>query len=118
MIVTEKSISGVTHDSTDPPEYAAGPLSPEVLHSSPPVDAEVREVMIGQAYRDKLFALCARGDHDRVVKYGTSGIILAIIFFPIGLGCLLADRYARCARCGVRLESKKKRKKQGKEATP
>ena len=36
-----------------------------------------------------VFARCARGDHDVVVRYGPCGIIAAIVFFPIGLIFLL-----------------------------
>ncbi|KAI0789695.1 hypothetical protein C8Q75DRAFT_764580 [Abortiporus biennis] len=56
---------------------------------------------LGQQYQEQLFAQCARGDHDTVTKYGTCGIIGAILLFPIGLICLCIDKEKRCARCGI-----------------
>ena len=41
-------------------------------------------VLIGMA----VMARCARGDHDVETKYGTFGIIMAIVCFPCGLFCL------------------------------
>ena len=35
-----------------------------------------------------VMARCARGDHDVETKYGTFGIIMAIVCFPCGLFCL------------------------------
>ncbi|KAJ3525202.1 hypothetical protein NM688_g8438 [Phlebia brevispora] len=55
---------------------------------------------VGSQYHDAMLARCARGDHDPVRKYGTCGIISAILLFPCGLICLFTDSKKRCARCG------------------
>ncbi|GJE84113.1 hypothetical protein PsYK624_001880 [Phanerochaete sordida] len=60
---------------------------------------------LGAEYQSELMARCARGDHDVETKYGTFGIIMAIVCFPCGLFCLCSDKQKRCVRCGVRVES-------------
>jgi hypothetical protein len=44
--------------------------------------------------------MCPNGQHSYLVNYGVLGIICAILLFPIGLICLLADRKRVCTRCG------------------
>ncbi|KAI0347186.1 hypothetical protein BDW22DRAFT_503019 [Trametopsis cervina] len=55
----------------------------------------------GVQYQEQLMERCARGEHDPETKYGTLGIILAIVCFPCGLICLCSDKKKRCVRCGV-----------------
>ncbi|KAE9391342.1 hypothetical protein BT96DRAFT_925359 [Gymnopus androsaceus JB14] len=54
-------------------------------------------------YQAQLLNECAKGNHDVETKYGTCGIITAVLLFPIGLICLFTDRKKKCARCGVPL---------------
>ncbi|EKM59148.1 uncharacterized protein PHACADRAFT_205323 [Phanerochaete carnosa HHB-10118-sp] len=64
-----------------------------------------QEAKVGVDYQNELMARCARGNHDAVTKYGTFGIIMAIVCFPCGLICLCSDKQKRCVRCGVRVDS-------------
>ncbi|KAI0657328.1 hypothetical protein C8Q70DRAFT_935011 [Cubamyces menziesii] len=67
----------------------------------PPQAAPVQHA--GAQYQEQLLAMCASGNHDVQTKHGIAGIIGAIIFFPIGLLCLLVDVEKRCVRCGARV---------------
>ncbi|KAI0335799.1 hypothetical protein GY45DRAFT_1316525 [Cubamyces sp. BRFM 1775] len=58
---------------------------------------------VGAQYQEQLLAMCASGNHDVQKKHGIAGIIAAILFFPIGLLCLVADVEKRCVRCGAHL---------------
>jgi len=58
---------------------------------------------LGTDFQNQLYARCARGEHDVVVKYGPCGIITAIACFPIGLIALLIDKEEKCIRCGQRV---------------
>lgn len=43
---------------------------------------------------------CRSGEHKFQKKFGPRGIICSVIFFPLGLLCLVTDRYDRCKICG------------------
>ncbi|KZT72091.1 hypothetical protein DAEQUDRAFT_723258 [Daedalea quercina L-15889] len=45
-----------------------------------------------------------QGGHVPSTRYGILGIIAAIIWFPLGVGCCLLDRRVKCARCGLTLD--------------
>ncbi|KAH9851830.1 hypothetical protein C2E23DRAFT_226091 [Lenzites betulinus] len=84
------------------PQYTAGGSPwyppPQVVVQQPPA-----VLSAGAQYQQQLFAMCAAGNHDIQKKHGIAGIIGAIVFFPIGLLCLMADTEKRCVRCGARV---------------
>ncbi|KAG8813724.1 hypothetical protein FRC18_002318 [Serendipita sp. 400] len=43
--------------------------------------------------------LCLQYGHQLKSRFGVAGILAAIFWFPLGLGCLLIDRDTVCARC-------------------
>ncbi|KAG6918783.1 hypothetical protein DXG01_011534 [Tephrocybe rancida] len=85
---------------------------PQAIYVQPQAPALAGQAQIGaqyQAARSSLFSVtyaliradsshiseyaqCAAGNHSRHTKYGVVGIILAVVFFPIGLLCMLADK--------------------------
>ncbi|GLB34875.1 putative uncharacterized conserved protein (DUF2367) [Lyophyllum shimeji] len=44
---------------------------------------------------------CVQGHHDTTLRFGLCGILMAIIFFPVGLLCLCLDTRRVCVRCGT-----------------
>ncbi|KAL7279868.1 hypothetical protein ACG7TL_006277 [Trametes sanguinea] len=54
-----------------------------------PPQAAPRQLSVGAQYQEQLLAMCAQGNHDVQTRHGIAGIIGAIVFFPIGLLCLL-----------------------------
>ncbi|CCM01122.1 uncharacterized protein FIBRA_03170 [Fibroporia radiculosa] len=45
-----------------------------------------------------------QGGHVPRVQFGILGILAAIFWFPLGVGCCLLDRKVQCARCGALLD--------------
>ncbi|KAF4616384.1 hypothetical protein D9613_008450 [Agrocybe pediades] len=88
-----------TQFSALPPAYPTP--NPSYPHPQTPAGVQMDAAAVGQAYRDQLFAECARGNHQRTTSYGICGIITAVVCFPIGLICLFTDSEQKCARCGV-----------------
>ncbi|THV06301.1 hypothetical protein K435DRAFT_743767 [Dendrothele bispora CBS 962.96] len=80
------------------PLYPAPNQQPIYVVQNQPSNLEV-----GERYRSQLWAMCARGAHDPETRYGCGGIVIAIIFFPLGLIALAVDRQKKCARCGIRM---------------
>ncbi|KAI0632216.1 hypothetical protein C8Q77DRAFT_1272272 [Trametes polyzona] len=80
-------------------QYQGAPMQPGYYPPGPqgPGGAPVQQLGAGAQYQQQLFAMCAAGHHDVQTKYGIAGIIGAIVFFPIGLLCLLADTEKRGA---------------------
>ncbi|KAL1682947.1 hypothetical protein EV122DRAFT_286854 [Schizophyllum commune] len=69
----------------------------------PPQQA-MSTAQVGEQYQAELLAKCAQGSHDVKKQYGTCGIVMAIVCFPMGLICLFRDREKRCVRCNVKIE--------------
>lgn len=42
---------------------------------------------------------CLQHGHIPHTRFGIAGILAAIFWFPLGLGCLLIDKDTRCTRC-------------------
>ena len=42
---------------------------------------------------------CLQHGHIPRTRFGVAGILAAIFWFPLGLGCLLIDKDTRCERC-------------------
>jgi len=80
-------------------------MSPPVLYPAATVNIQGQPAFptaagLGQQYQAQQFGKCAMGDHAITSKFGVMGIICAIVFFPLGLICLMADRKSVCMRCG------------------
>ncbi|KAH8104755.1 hypothetical protein BXZ70DRAFT_614152 [Cristinia sonorae] len=75
--------------------------SPQVVYTAATPMQMQQPMMTGSQFQQELWARCARGDHDYETKYGIGGIILGILFFPIGLICLFMDVEKKCTRCGA-----------------
>ncbi|KAF8718591.1 hypothetical protein AX14_011743 [Amanita brunnescens Koide BX004] len=45
------------------------------------------------------------GMHDLHTTFGLLGILAAVFWFPIGIGCCLLDRRSTCRRCGAVLST-------------
>jgi len=48
--------------------------------------------------------ICLQQGHIPHNRFGWLGIIAAVFWFPLGLGCLLVDRQVKCERCAKVLE--------------
>ncbi|KAI0826900.1 hypothetical protein BC628DRAFT_1338725 [Trametes gibbosa] len=83
------------------------PIYPQYTGGSPPGyppqpgPPQAPLLSAGAQYQQQLFAMCAAGNHDIQSKHGIAGIIGAIVFFPIGLLCLMADTEKRMKTCSV-----------------
>jgi len=42
---------------------------------------------------------CLQYGHIPKTRFGIAGILAAIFWFPLGLGCMLIDRDTQCTRC-------------------
>lgn len=42
---------------------------------------------------------CLQYGHIPKTRFGVAGILAAIFWFPLGLGCMLIDRDTQCSRC-------------------
>ncbi|RDB30675.1 hypothetical protein Hypma_005984 [Hypsizygus marmoreus] len=83
-------------NDTQPPEYSAEEAQSSQLRQAPtPVEKQEP---------NGLDAECAMRKHKPETKYGILGIIVAVLFIPLGLICLFLDTQEVCARCGQKLE--------------
>ncbi|KAI0372266.1 hypothetical protein BV20DRAFT_940485 [Pilatotrama ljubarskyi] len=87
------------------PQYPQGTPSalPGGVSGYPPTSGAPPALSAGAEYQQRLFAMCAAGQHDIETKYGVFGIIMAVVCFPCGLICLFTDTEKRCVRCGARV---------------
>jgi hypothetical protein len=44
------------------------------------------------------------GGHIHETKFGILGILVAVFWFPLGIGLCLLDRRVKCRRCGVMIQ--------------
>ncbi|KAL0956667.1 hypothetical protein HGRIS_002798 [Hohenbuehelia grisea] len=44
--------------------------------------------------------ICLQNGHELQTNYGLLGILVAVFWFPLGVGLCLLDRRVKCARCG------------------
>lgn len=49
---------------------------------------------------------CLQFGHVPRTRFGVAGILAAIFWFPLGLGCMLIDRDTQCTRCKKVLKGK------------
>ncbi|KIL66351.1 hypothetical protein M378DRAFT_75074, partial [Amanita muscaria Koide BX008] len=49
--------------------------------------------------------MCFQRGHEPVTSFGILGVLAAIFWFPVGIGCCLLDRRTTCARCGASLST-------------
>jgi len=67
-------------------------------------DARTADVYVVHVEQAAQRGFCPNGQHIYIVNYGLFGILCAIVFFPVGILCLLADKKRVCTRCGFVLE--------------
>lgn len=81
------------------PSHGVGPVVVDINGASVPPSKEERECHCVERYirvpefdlttglTGTVWARCARGEHDVVVKHGLGGILTTIFCFPLGLIC-------------------------------
>ncbi|KAI0930459.1 hypothetical protein AcW1_009138 [Taiwanofungus camphoratus] len=90
------------------PNSGAGPIA-----QSPPIPATVynyvnpvtHEHIVSLLPPDHPQMVCLQqGGHVPRARFGLLGILAAIFWFPLGVGCCLLDRKVQCERCGIVLD--------------
>ncbi|KAF8329307.1 hypothetical protein F5887DRAFT_1287725 [Amanita rubescens] len=129
MIVTPEN-NGMTNKHNeatqpdDPPPYDPG--LPGTSHAEPPpfaaIDEHERLITTAPAYGTEppsvylltdehippghsQMACVQAGTHDIQTSFGLLGLLAAIFWFPVGIGCCLLDRRTTCRRCGAVLST-------------
>ncbi|KAF8342193.1 uncharacterized protein EI90DRAFT_3116130 [Cantharellus anzutake] len=93
-------------DPPYPPPSVAPPsaAAPPTYQPQPPSTAPNVVVVGGGGYSPAFMPIMMQnqcvGGHAYMRRYGVAGIIIAIIFFPIGLIALSVDTQEVCTRCG------------------
>ncbi|KAF8633664.1 hypothetical protein AX15_001313 [Amanita polypyramis BW_CC] len=86
---------------TSQPPYGVTP--PRIYHY---VNPRTNEQTASLLPPDHPEMVCLQtGMHDTHTTFGILGILAAIIWFPIGIGCCLLDRKTTCRRCGAVLST-------------
>ncbi|KAF8800242.1 hypothetical protein BYT27DRAFT_7148907 [Phlegmacium glaucopus] len=88
-----------------PESYTTQPLptpSPMVYNYLNPVSGE-RVISLLPPNHPEMVCLQS-GSHVPHTQYGLLGLLLAVFWFPLGIGLCLLDRRVRCSRCGLVIE--------------
>jgi len=88
------------------PSYAPQPPlqipSPTVFHYTNPL---TRERVASLLPPDHPEMICLQaGEHVPQTNYSLLGVLVAVFWFPLGIGLCLLDRRVRCTRCGLHIE--------------
>jgi len=88
------------------PSYTSQPLLrtplPTVYHYTNP---HTHEHVTSLLPPDHPEMICLQaGEHMPQTKYGLLGILVAVFWFPLGIGLCLLDRRVMCTRCGLHID--------------
>ncbi|XP_052786987.1 brain protein I3-like [Mya arenaria] len=87
-----------------PPPQGYGPPPPQGYAQPPPMMAaqQSSNVVVVQAGGNTVIGACGRcGNGVAVENYSIIGIIIAIVFFPLGIICCLMMTERHCSSCGA-----------------
>jgi len=85
--------AGVPHNTPVPVTHAGAVT---VYHYVHPVTQQRIDSLLPPDHPEMQ---CLQHGHIPRTRFGIAGILAAIFWFPLGLGCLLIDRDTRCTRC-------------------
>ncbi|KIM31309.1 hypothetical protein M408DRAFT_21368 [Serendipita vermifera MAFF 305830] len=80
--------------STAVPATQAGQVT--VYHYVHPVTQQRIDSLLPPSHPEMQ---CLQHGHIPRTRFGIAGILAAIFWFPLGLGCMLIDKDTRCERC-------------------
>lgn len=84
----------ISMHNTPVPTTQAGPVT--VYHYIHPVTQQRVDSLLPPSHPEMQ---CLQHGHIPRTRFGVAGILAAIFWFPLGLGCLLIDKDTRCERC-------------------
>ncbi|KAG2135454.1 hypothetical protein DEU56DRAFT_807108 [Suillus clintonianus] len=98
--------NGAANPPTMPPNtvtpFHARPMpkmqDPTIYHYQNPLTGEQIASLLPPNHPEMI--CLQQGGHTTETKFGILGILLAIVWFPLGISCCLLDRRVICTRCG------------------
>ncbi|KAF9653268.1 hypothetical protein BDM02DRAFT_1881558 [Thelephora ganbajun] len=103
--------------TTHKPLVSGGPLSKDLITQDGVerdlktplfLDPTTDEPCVAYAVPGELLDKCTQFGHVKKTKFGTCSILVAAVFFPVGLLCMMGSRVVYCERCRLVLRGSPK----------